>query len=67
MAVGEKKGKDDSSEKKQPADKSTSARPPLPKRKFQKRLKSTGNAVKLCIKFLNHDALAKIPILVNSI
>ena len=67
MAVKEKKGKDDNSEKKRPADKGTSARPPLPKWKFQKRLKSTGNAVKLCVKFLNHDALAKIPILVNSI
>ena len=42
MAVKEKKGKDDNSEKKRPADKGTSARPPLPKWKFQKRLKSTG-------------------------
>ena len=66
MVVKEKKGKDDSSEKKRPVDEGASARPPLPKRKFQKSLKSTGNAVKLCVKFLNHDALAKIPILVNS-
>ena len=67
MAIKEKKGEDDNSEKKRPGDKGTSARPPLPKWKFQKRLKRTGNAVKLCVKFLNHDALAKIPILVNSI
>ena len=67
MAVKEKKGKDDSSEKKRPVDKGASARPPLPKQKFQKRLKSIGNTVKLCVKFLDHDALAKIPILVNSI
>ena len=35
MVGKNKKGKDDSSEKKRPAKEGASARPPLPKRKFQ--------------------------------
>ena len=45
MAVKEKKGKDDSSEKKRPVDEGASARPPLPKRKFQKRLNRSALAM----------------------